>query len=356
MAITTQDLVKGIDITGEVNIGGSQLNQLVDAARAAVDKGLTITTTDTAANTPEVPDPNAEYSGVFPTWWINYLWIRRPFVTETSQRVLCYMWDENVTPDATLLQWTLVDFNGTAALALATSHTALITTAQNTADTALTNANNAQTSADAAQGDVDTLNGTVTAMAASIEALDNELDSLWGSGDLKHTCKTTPYSTTEDQGWLECDGSVVSRDTFASLFAAIGITFGAGDGSTTFKIPDFRGRCLVGAGTGSGLTARVLGQQTIGGENDTITAADLEHYHGMGKMNTSTIDGQFIKRDWTNTGPQGTALLSIDTTASPTEVAAVSTGSIATGDQIGIDDITVTNMQPSAVSRILIKT
>lgn len=52
-------------------------------------------------------------------------------------------------------------------------------------------------------------------------------------------------------GWLECTGAAVSRTTYATLFAAIGTTWGAGDGSTTFNLPDMRGRTAVGAGTGT---------------------------------------------------------------------------------------------------------
>lgn len=51
---------------------------------------------------------------------------------------------------------------------------------------------------------------------------------------------------TPPSGWLVCDGSAVSRTTYAALFAAIGTAWGAGDGSTTFNLPDMRGR--VGAG------------------------------------------------------------------------------------------------------------
>jgi microcystin-dependent protein len=47
-------------------------------------------------------------------------------------------------------------------------------------------------------------------------------------------------------GWLACDGSAVSRTTYARLFAAIGTTHGAGDGSTTFNLPDARGRVIAG--------------------------------------------------------------------------------------------------------------
>ena len=50
-------------------------------------------------------------------------------------------------------------------------------------------------------------------------------------------------------GWLLAAGSAVSRTTYATLFAAIGTTYGAGDGSTTFNLPDFRGVFPKGTGT-----------------------------------------------------------------------------------------------------------
>ena len=46
---------------------------------------------------------------------------------------------------------------------------------------------------------------------------------------------------TPDAGWLACDGSPVSRTAYAALFAAIGTTYGGGDGATTFNLPNFRG-------------------------------------------------------------------------------------------------------------------
>jgi microcystin-dependent protein len=49
--------------------------------------------------------------------------------------------------------------------------------------------------------------------------------------------------------WLLCDGSTISRSTYATLFTALGSGFGGGDGSTTFNIPDMRDRFVVGAGT-----------------------------------------------------------------------------------------------------------
>ena len=51
--------------------------------------------------------------------------------------------------------------------------------------------------------------------------------------------------------FLLCDGSAVSRSTYSALFAVIGTSYGAGDGSTTFNLPDARGKSIVGAGTGT---------------------------------------------------------------------------------------------------------
>jgi microcystin-dependent protein len=56
---------------------------------------------------------------------------------------------------------------------------------------------------------------------------------------------------TAPQGWLVCDGSAVSRSSFVELFQAIGTSFGAGDGSTTFNLPDMRNRVPVGVGSGT---------------------------------------------------------------------------------------------------------
>ena len=77
-------------------------------------------------------------------------------------------------------------------------------------------------------------------------------------------------AATAPTGYLVCDGSAVSRTTYSALFAVIGTTWGAGDGSTTFNIPDFRGRTSIGSGTGTApdATAHALGS---GGGTETVT-------------------------------------------------------------------------------------
>jgi len=62
--------------------------------------------------------------------------------------------------------------------------------------------------------------------------------------------------------WLLCDGAAVSRTDFADLFAVLASTYGAGNGTTTFNVPDLRGRIPMGAGTGTGLNATGTGAPT----------------------------------------------------------------------------------------------
>jgi microcystin-dependent protein len=86
----------------------------------------------------------------------------------------------------------------------------------------------------APDGDGSGLSGIVTTLAGAISAF---------------------AFTSVPTGWLECDGSTVSRTTYADLFSAIGTTFGAGNGSTTFAIPDLRGEFLRGWDNGRGIDA-----------------------------------------------------------------------------------------------------
>jgi len=84
---------------------------------------------------------------------------------------------------------------------------------------------------------------------------------------------------TAPVGYLLCDGTAVSRTLYADLFTAIGTTYGVGDGSTTFNVPDLRGRAPIGAGAGAGLTPRALGASG-GDEEVTLTSAEMpSHTH-----------------------------------------------------------------------------
>lgn len=78
-------------------------------------------------------------------------------------------------------------------------------------------------------------------------------------------------------GWLLCRGQAISRTTYATLFAAIGTTWGAGDGSTTFNLPDIQGRVTVGQSV-SGTFAALNNKGGV--ETVTLTEAQMpSHTH-----------------------------------------------------------------------------
>jgi microcystin-dependent protein len=69
-------------------------------------------------------------------------------------------------------------------------------------------------------------------------------------------------------GWLLCDGSAVSRTDFADLFTTIGTRWGIGDGTTTFNVPDLRGRLHGGSGPDARSAGSVNRATALDGEDD----------------------------------------------------------------------------------------
>lgn len=105
--------------------------------------------------------------------------------------------------------------------------------------------------------------------------------------------------------YVQCDGRAISRVNYTALFGAIGTLWGIGDGSTTFNVPELRGRTVIGRGTGPGLGARATGQ--LGGEEShALTIPEMPaHTHTVnikggaatagiaGAMGSSAIDNSF---------------------------------------------------------------
>jgi len=105
-------------------------------------------------------------------------------------------------------------------------------------------------------------------------------------------------------GWLLCFGQAVSRSTFADLFAVIGTTYGAGDGATTFNVPDLRGRVVAGkddmGGTAAGRLTFGVGTAlggTIGNEQlaahthtGTVSISDPGHNHSQAAHSHGVTD------------------------------------------------------------------
>ncbi len=96
-------------------------------------------------------------------------------------------------------------------------------------------------------------------------------------------------------GWLLCAGQAVSRSTYSALFTAISTTYGVGDGSTTFNLPDLRGRSVFGkddmngsaasrvTNGNSGITGTTLGatggDERLHGHTHTASVTDPQHSH-----------------------------------------------------------------------------
>lgn len=159
-------------------------------------------------------------------------------------------------------------------------------------------------------------------------------------GDLKITARATL-----DAGWLNCDGAAVSRTTYARLFDAIGTAYGAGDGSTTFNVPDHRGRAPIGVGTGTGLTARTRGA-TVGTETETLSISQIpSHDHGgatggFWSVNTGVLAQGYANTVYANAPYWGS------------QAAAIVAATISAQGGGGSHN----NMQPSLASNIWIKT
>ena len=116
-------------------------------------------------------------------------------------------------------------------------------------------------------------------------------------------------ASTPPSGFLECNGSAISRSTYASLFSILSTTHGAGDGSSTFNLPDLRGQFVRGwANTGSTDAGRVFGStQTDQNKNHTHTTDSTTLTGGIRKISegfgaNGSASGVFTKTaDGTNT-------------------------------------------------------
>jgi microcystin-dependent protein len=117
------------------------------------------------------------------------------------------------------------------------------------------------------------------------------MSTIYNPGELPAGSLILFGGSATPAGFLECNGSAVSRTTYAELFAAIATTWGAGDGSTTFNLPDLRGRAPIGAGQGSGLTNRTLGGSG-GNETHMLTTSEMPaHDHDLVEVTNTTATG-----------------------------------------------------------------
>ena len=117
------------------------------------------------------------------------------------------------------------------------------------------------------------------------------------TGDTLPIGSMVPFgSINVPAGWLVCDGSEVSRTTYSELFAVIGTSYGAGDGSTTFNLPNKKGRNSVGLDT-SDTDFNTIGK-TGGEKTHTLTIEEMpEHNHYGSPLGTNNMSTNYQAGD-----------------------------------------------------------
>lgn len=109
------------------------------------------------------------------------------------------------------------------------------------------------------------------------------------------------------RGWALCDGSLLSRTTYAALYSLIGVTYGMGDGTTTFALPDLRGRFPVGAGQGPNLGPVVQGEYR-GLEKLPLGIANLPTHTHQASFDSASVRPKAYSGGATLTNPTGAVL------------------------------------------------
>lgn len=152
--------------------------------------------------------------------------------------------------------------------------------------------------------------------------------------------------TAAPSGWLMCYGQTVSRATYAALFDAIGTAFGAGDGATTFAVPDLRGLVTAGKDNMGGVSANRLTGLSGGVDGDILGASGGSEVH---LLTASQIP------DHTHNAPAtGNFVVSGGGTAAAGSASATWGSSGITGAKTGTSGQSHNNVQPTAIMNKII--
>ncbi len=139
---------------------------------------------------------------------------------------------------------------------------------------------NGQSSSDAVnKGQLD---AAVTTGSAELKALINAMVPV---GDIKASLATANHGC-----WLLCNGQAVSRTAYSALFALIGTHFGAGDGTSTFNVPDYRGKFLRGLGGNAAADVYTTQAEGLPDINGEIASMESYQYHGTTGSGAFTVE------------------------------------------------------------------
>lgn len=155
---------------------------------------------------------------------------------------------------------------------------------------------------------------STTLMAATKGYVDSQIAALPAADTVPAGSVIWTARNTAPTGYLKANGAAVSRTTYSGLFSAIGTVYGAGDGSTTFNLPDLRGEFIRGWDDGRGIdTSRVFGTQQsdmVGPHNHTINDPGHSHsYQGGDRQNLqSGGTSQPVSQGGNTTGSASTGI------------------------------------------------
>ena len=133
--------------------------------------------------------------------------------------------------------------------------------------------------ADAIVGTANIADGAVTAAKIATGAIEGD---KFADGVALSAGMVMPYAgSTSPTGWLLCYGQAVSRVTYSTLYGIIGTTYGSGDGSSTFNVPDLRGRVVAGQDDMGGTSANRMTSSGGGINGDTLGATGGSDTHTL---------------------------------------------------------------------------
>lgn len=168
---------------------------------------------------------------------------------------------------------------------------------------------------------------------------------------LMPTASLMPYAgTAAPTGYFLCDGSAKSRTTYSDLFGIIGTTYGVGNGSSTFNIPDLRGRVIAGQDDMGGPSANRLTGLSGGVDGDILGGTGGDQKHDLTHLE-SGLPSHAHTTQLRDTGPAGGGFIS-GYEASSGQGALFSTDTVTGANAVSAHN----NVQPTIILNYIIKT
>lgn len=238
--LATARTINGVSFDGTANITIADSTRVAKSGDTMTGKLLLVEATTSAASLtlPHGTAPTSPANG--DVWTTTLGQFNR--IGGTTRRV-AYI-DSDISGTASNVTGTIALTNGGTGATTAAAARTNLGAAASGINSDITRLSGLTTAITAAQG------GTgLTSPGAAGNVLTSNGNGTWSAVEPMYVPSGAVMAfamSTAPSGWLECNGETISRSTYATLFAAIGTTYGAGNGTTTFKLPDLRGMFIRG--------------------------------------------------------------------------------------------------------------